>query len=205
MRSFALTTLLVASCLPTKISGSPNPTDDTAPLSAEDIAAGKDTSCYQDWLTGDAGRDIAMAYALLDERGVRIVRGNPAAGATALRTRLIVADDFDERDPRLLAALLSHELVHYCQRDAQGNDPFDQAYFASPGRWRTEVPAYSQYFRALALYCLNADDLEAAIENRVTSMRQRYWLWDLDPEQYERETAAIWHAAVVDVVPMCPG
>lgn len=194
MRNIGLIALLLVACLPSRISGSSVPTEHTFRLTEEDLEAGASTSCAQAWVTGDPAKDIATARTMLRARGVKIVERNPGTTATALEHRLLVERGFHNKPPKVQAEIYSHELVHYCQRDAQGWIPFEEAYFTSDGRWRAEVPAYAQSFRTQVLQGRARDEVRRDIGRRISSMRDGYWLWDIDPKQYKVETRRIWES-----------
>ncbi len=198
--AFVLTFLL--GCLPVQVSGASEPTEHTFMLTEADLAYVESDTCRQDWVTGSPATDLETAETMLDERGVRIKPGNPVATATALARTLRVSKDYEKRDTAGKAILLSHELVHYCQRDEQGHTAFEESYFASAGRWRAEVPAYLQSFRTMLLQCMPIPVVEAAIEKRIMTMRDTYLLWDIEPTQYETETRRIWRS-VLDVPEHC--
>lgn len=194
MRRTGFLALLLVSCLPSRISGSSVPTEHTFRLTDGDLEAGASADCAQGWVTGDPEKDVKIARAMLDARGVKIVERNPGTTATALEHRLVVERGFGKKPLAAQAEIYSHELVHYCQRDAQGWIPFEEAYFTSDGRWRTEVPAYTQSFRTELLQGRPAAQVRKNIEGRLSSMRDGYWLWDINPEQYEAETRRIWES-----------
>ena len=186
--------LLLAGCGALQISGAAAPTDDTFKLTAEDIAYVEADACAQTWVTGDASADLATAHKMLADRGVKIVPGNPIATATALARKLRVSAEFHQYSDEEQVVLLSHELVHYCHRDEQGDSAFEASYLNSAGRWRTETGAYLQGFRTMLLLCAPVANVEAAIESRLKTMRDKYLLWDIDPEQYIAETRRIWQS-----------
>ena len=47
------------------------------------------------------------------------------------------------------------------------------------------------------MQCIPLADIEAAIDERVQSMRDKYLLWDLDPGQYESVTREVWRIELV--------
>lgn len=187
-------------CFPTKISGAQAPTEHTFRLTARDvdIAVSWGQRCAQDWVTGDSTKDVETALGLLERRGVRVKVGNPVAGGTALRRTLLVSKDFETSSAASKARLLSHELVHYCERDLLGHKAFEELYAHSAGRWRIETPAHLQQFATLALQGATQPALAEAIEARLPTMRDSYWLHDIDPEQYAAETRAIWLSVIDD-------
>jgi hypothetical protein len=186
---------ILASCIPTQISGASAPTEHTFPLKAADVEAAADTSCYQAWVTGDPQADLDEGLRLLAERKVKIVEGNPIAMATALKHRLLVAPGFAKLDASKKSALLAHELVHYCQRDTMGSVAFEQSVGHSAGRWRIEVPAYAQSLISYTKQGAPAEALDAYVEETLQRLRDNYWLHDIQPGEYERETRKIWTAA----------
>ena len=195
---------LNASCLPTQISGASAPTEHTFPLSAEDIAAANDTNCHQYWVTGDAQADLDEALKQLAERKVKIVEGNPIAMATALKHRLFVSPGFAKLAVAQKAPLLAHELVHYCQRDQMGSVAFEQSVGHSKGRWRIEVPAYAQSIISHAKQGIDPQVLADYTDELLHKLRDNYWLHDIAPEDYERETLNAWDAALATVRPEDP-
>lgn len=198
MRRLALPLLLVG-CLPTQISGASAPTEHTFKLLDSDIAYIEADVCAQDWVTGNVASDLVIANEMLDDRGVEIQpRRIDGLQATALATRLKVPKDFYQRDEADQASLLTHELVHYCQRAAQGDIPFVEGYFASPGRWRTEVPAYTQTYRTMRLQGVSIPVIEEKIEARVLSLRNSSWLWDIEPTMYVEETRRLLRRALAE-------
>ena len=190
-------------CMPTQISGARAPTPYTFNLLDSDIAYAEADACAQDWVTGNVEQDHETAHALLKERGVKIRGRNFIATATALARTLWVSKGFNKRSDADQVVLLSHELVHYCQRDEQGGTAFEESYFASPGRWRAETPAYLQSYRTMLMQCVSIPVIEAKITERVKTMRNKYVLWDLDPEQYESETPQIWRSILDTPPPWC--
>jgi len=188
--------LLLISCAHVSLSGSNVPTDHTFALTAEDISAANDASCRQEWVTDDPASNVKTAVALLDKRGIRLTERDAARFTTATRYTLRLGKGFWDKPVETQAVVLSHELVHYCQRDALGNDAFELSYLTSSGRWRVEVPAYSQSIITLRVQGMSAAEAGTYIEDRLEKMRDFYWLWDIDQIQYDTETRKAWKAVV---------
>jgi hypothetical protein len=189
MRKLGL--LVLVACGPTTISGSNVPTEHTFELTEADIEAGASNECALAWIGSDSEVNRKKALDILAERRIRIWERNPSGFITSFPKRLWLTPDFSDKAVALQAAILSHELVHYCQRDKLGAD-FEADYLHSAGRWRLEVPAYAQQFRTYVAQGMTADDVAVEISLQVESLRTRYLLWDIDPEQYETETRRIW-------------
>lgn len=205
MRPQALLPLLfafLASCIPLAISGSTVPTEHTFQLTAHDIAAAESTDCAQAWVTGDVHTDLAAAKAKLKKLGIRVKVGNRTGFHMALRRKLWLQPGFFEMSKPEQVVFFSHELGHYCQRGEMGDTAFEKATLHSAGRYRAETPMYAQGFRTMLIYCVPPEKVEAAIEDRLVRFRDSYWLWDIDPEQYETETRRIWRREL-DAAPPC--
>lgn len=184
--------LLVSGCIPTSFSGSKVPTEITHRLDATALAEANTDDCSQEWVTGDAVADIETAKNILELAGVRIVEGNPSWAGTALKRKLLVRPGVLDQDPRVVATLLAHELVHYCDRERLGDAVFEQRYALSDWRWAFEVRAYRQSVRSLKAY---GGELGTWITQRVESMPTAYWLHDIDPEEFARETRSALESA----------
>jgi hypothetical protein len=137
-----------------------------------------------------------MALSLLEERGIKITEREAAKFTTAGRYTLRLGSGFWEKPTEVQAMILSHELVHYCQRDALGDREFELAYAHSAGRWRVEVPAYSQSIRTMSAQAAGEQAVENYVDDKLMSMRDFYWLWDIDQVQYFQETRRAWEAAI---------
>lgn len=184
------------SCLPKQISGANAPTEHQFRLTDSDIAASESTECLQTWLTGDADTDLATAHARLKEYGVKIKEGNPSGFTTAFRKTLWAKEGFSKKPAEEQVYTLSHELVHYCQRSRMGDNAFDEEVLHSSGRFRLETPAYLQTFRTYKVYCASSKTIESRIADRQKAFRDKYWLWDIDSEQYSQTTGRIWRTAL---------
>lgn len=188
--------LILAACIPVKLSGSSVPTDHTFRLTPEDIAAAHDTACVQDWIGPDPGPNRAEALKRLEARGVKISERKVLASTTAYATVLRVGHGFWEKPLEEQAAVLSHELVHYCQRDVLGDVAFVELWGHSAGRWSLEVPAHTQGIRTYKAQGWTDEQVGAYIEWKIGKMRNFYWLWDIDPGQYEEETRRAWEVVL---------
>jgi hypothetical protein len=188
-----LSPLILAACVPLSFSGSNVPTDHTFTLTNEDIAAAESDECAVEWITDDAGLNRDQALSLLDDLGVRIVEREVAKFTTATPRRLFVGKGFSERPIPSQATTLTHELVHYCQMDAS-NAIFVKSYAHSAGRWRIEVPAFSQSIRTMIRQGESDELVSDYIDAKLVSMRDFYFLWDIDQAQYEMETRRIWES-----------
>lgn len=186
-----LTPLLLAACIPLSFSGSNVPTAHTFSLTAEDIAAAESDECAVGWITDDAGSNRDQALSMLDDLGVRIVEREVAQFTTATPRRLYVGNGFSERPIPSQSTTLTHELVHYCQMDAS-SAIFVASYAHSAGRWRIEVPSFSQSIRTMIRQGASDANVATFIDGKLVSMRDFYWLHDIDPAQYEMETRRIW-------------
>lgn len=199
MKHLPLLTLVgVLGCAPLQISGASEPTEHTFKLLDTDIAYAEDGSCTQTWVTGDVAADLEAALGILADRRVRIVEGNPIATATALEHKLLVSKKYVAYPDAAKVRVLSHELVHYCHRDKEGDRQFEASYFHSAGRWRTETAADKQLFRTMTIQCIPLPEVEEAMETRLVRMRDFYLLWDIDSEQYDTETRRIWRTVLVE-------
>lgn len=186
--------LLLAACGPTTFSGSNVPTEHTFLLTDADIQTASSNECALAWIGSDPDANRKKALEILKERGIRVSEKSPTRFITALPKHLLLTPGFSEKPVDLQAALFSHELVHYCQREKLGPD-FDAGYRHSAGRWRIEVPGYAQQFRTYVAQGMAPDAVSKEISSRLVSMRKTYMLWDIDPEQYETETMRVWALA----------
>lgn len=188
-----LAPIVLAGCIPITFSGSNVPTDHTFKLTDEDIAAATSETCAQDWIGDDPQANLDTAMAELEDRGVKIAERKAKGFSAALPGRLFVGHGFGTKPVAWQVEILSHELVHYCQRDALGIG-FERAYAHSAGRWRLEVPAWSQSIRTMAAQGANDAELMVWIDEKLISMRDSYFLHDIDPGQYEIVTRRIWES-----------
>jgi hypothetical protein len=191
-----LISCLLCSCIPIAISGSNVPTEHTFQLTEKDIAAASSEECVQEWVTDDPVANHGMALALLEERGVKVTERSAIRFVTAFERRLRLGDGFWDKPTSIQAEILSHELVHYCQRDQLGDRAFELAYAHSAGRWRIEVPAFAQNVRTMREQGVSHDELQMYIDSRIVSLRNFYLLWDIAPDQYEKETRPILESAM---------
>jgi hypothetical protein len=198
MRPFLVSLIALAGCFPVHISGSNVPTDNTVQLTEADIAAaeGYIESCKVDLVSDDAQEVVDQALAELEDRGVDVVERNHLKFTTAFRGRLEVEKGFWNTTVERQAMILTHELVHYCQRDQIGNRAFIEAYENSPGRWVIEVPGEAQFIRTGIAVGYEGWSAEKYIDDRLPRMRDFYWLHDLEPVQYSRETRRIWESVL---------
>ncbi len=178
--------------------GAKSPTDKTYLLSADTITVAANDDCRQDWVSGNPTVDLLTAKRILQEKKIDVVEGNPKAAATSLADDpsvklglLVVREGFWEESEAYQTEYLSHELVHYCDLERLGAD-YEITWATSNGRWAMETRAYAQSFRTKAAQGVSKMDLREAIDQRLESMRNFYWLWDIDPEQYMTETKDIW-------------
>jgi hypothetical protein len=192
MRKAAVLSVLLAACGPVKVSGSSAPTEHTFRLTNADLESAADPSCYQDWVGHDPEANVAEALERLHAIGVEIVERKALNFVTAFRHELRVGKRFWENPADEQAMILTHELVHYCDRERLGDASFERAYLHSSGRWRIETPAYAQEWRTAIAQGETPEMISERIAVRLLSMRNFYWLWDIDPEQYETETRRIW-------------
>jgi len=187
---------ILVGCIPSVLLGARSPGADTHKLSDFDVEYANAVDCAQGWVTGNAEYDEKEALAMLGRLGIRVQEvdlsglgvGRPAA--TALRKRLLISDGFWDKRAESRVAILSHELVHYCQRRQLGNNVFDANILQSSGRWRVEIPAYKQTFVTRMLQCYPEEEVEKGIYRRIKTMRDTYWLHDIDAVQYEKESLA---------------
>ena len=178
--------------------GSKVPTDNTYRLSYEDIGFASDTGCAQEWVSGNPTVDLLSAKKILKDKKIEVVEGNVLATGTALadssnvKTGLLVVEKgFWEESKHFQVEYLSHELVHYCDLEKLGAD-YEISFGFSNKRWALETRAYAQNFRTKKAQGVPMSKRREAIQERLVSMRDRYWLWDIDPDQYLDETETIW-------------
>ena len=190
LRVLALALACFTGCgTPLSFSGASVPTPHTFNLTADDLAEAEDESCAQTWFTGDAEADIERVDEILTMEGLKIVHWNPTGSAgTSGRQSIYVDKSYKDKSAADQALLMSHELVHACDRKRLGDATFEQRYFHSAGRWVFEVRAYAQTVRSLVAQGASAKRVAAYIDDRIVSLRQGYWLHDIDPSQYEQET-----------------
>ncbi len=171
-----------------RISGSPVPTEDTHRLPRDVLAQAERYAkdCAQAWVIEDVEHNVETALMLLRDRGIELREGNPTGMNTALRDVLWLRPGFYADPPGARAVTLSHELVHYCQRDDLGG-AFERMYLQSDYRWAIEVSAYTQTIRTRKAQGGTADT-----DRMLRDLRDRYWLWDIDPTQLERESLRLW-------------
>jgi hypothetical protein len=175
-------------------SGSNVPTEHTFRLTEADVEAAADVSCAQEWVASEPGENRDEALRLLKERDIPVIERPGVRFTTALRGQLRVGRGFSEKPVSLQAVILTHELEHYCRRDKIGDNAFDKGYAHSAGRWRVETPAYGQSIATLVAQGANEEAVAQYIDEQLVSMRDFYFLHDIDPEQYEEETRKIWEA-----------
>lgn len=190
-RLVALFPVLLCACVqPLSISGAAEPTPYTFELLESDITEAQDGACEQEWFTGEAEADLAEVDRILKAEGIGIVHRNPGGkAARSGRLAIYVDKEYRGKSPEAKALLMSHELVHQCDRVRLGDQRFEERYFHSAGRWVLEVRGYSQTVRSMVKQ--GRKDIERYIEKRVRELRDGYWLHDIDPKQYEAETRRI--------------
>jgi|GEM_PF-4111943 len=186
----------LASCTPLAFSGASEPTEHTFELTAEDLAEAADPACEPGWVSDDPEATVQAAFDRLALKSIRVVYRNPIAGGTAGQSALYLRNDFDERSPESQAALLVHELVHYCDRERLGDARFERRYAHSAGRWVLETRADVQQIQQFKRMGASEKFLRAWAEDQIADMRDTYLLWDIDPQQFERETPRIILGAV---------
>jgi hypothetical protein len=191
MRKVTALPFILAACLPLSFSGSNVPTDRTFQLAPEDIGAAGSDECAIDWITDDPTFNRDHALALLDDLGVKVVERKAGKFTTAMPRRLYVGAEFWGKSYAVQSVILTHELVHYCQRSDMGAG-FERTYMHSAGRWSLEVPAFAQSIRTMIRQGASLRDVSNYIEAKLVSMRDFYWLHDIDPIQYDRETRRVW-------------
>lgn len=191
--AFIILLVILLGCVPLQFSGSNEPTDQTHPLSDSAIAYAESEKCMHA-LSGDPAADMADTLAYFKDRGVVVHQLETKAWryATALRGRVLVPVDWPERNTAQKARTLAHERVHYCERDDYRGNDFDRAYALSDNRFKFEAVAYRMSVRAAKLYGASHGELCRYIEGRQAALRDVYWLHDLEPEQFNRETRRIW-------------
>jgi hypothetical protein len=176
----------LAGCGSIHLSGASAPTEHTYRLTPADVALGASRACWPRW-TGDPARDLDAGLAELRRLGVRVVEvPSLPVGATALRRRMLVPRGWTRWSVARRAGLLVHERVHYCRRARLGGWGFERRYLHSAGRWAEEVQAYAAgaaWGAAAGVYT------DIAATSRL--MRDLYWLHDLEPGQFARETRGI--------------
>jgi len=194
MRKLAALSVFLGACIPLSFSGSNVPTPHTFMLTEADVAAAADVSCVQGWVTSDPQANRNEALRRLKALDIPVIERPGVRFTTALRGQLRVGRGFSEKPVWDQAVILTHELYHYCQRGKLGDNAFDKSYAHSAGRWGIETPAYGQSIATLVAQGANEDAIGAYIEDRLVSMRDFYWLHDIDPQQYEEETRKVWES-----------
>lgn len=172
-------------------SGASEPTPYTFHLLESDWEEAAALDCEQTWFTGDPEADVQKGLQLLKERKVKITYRNPVAGGTVTPRRIFLTEDFKDGDPKWQARLLRHELTHYCDIDRVNFETFYARYTHSAGRHVFELRAYVQSIRAEKDMGHSEKRLRAYAEEIIAEMRDTYFTWDIDPEEYERETRRI--------------
>lgn len=194
MRRVAALPILTALALPScglQFSGASAPTEHTFKLTTSDLEEAAALDCDQAWASGDATSDVRVGLQILAERKVKVVKKNPFAGGTALAYRLYVTPEWDDRPENWKATLLRHELTHYCDRDRLGDTQFEIRYAHSAGRWVLETRAYAQSVREWSALGASEPQLRGYVDEKVGELRDQYFLWDIDPAQFEAETTRI--------------
>lgn len=189
-RTALLLSLVLPACASLHI-GAAKPTDNTYRLTASEVARASSDDCKQDWVTGDTAVDMLTFRSILKAEKIEVVEGNPAAGATAFPGLLIVRKGLWNEDPDYVVALGSHELVHYCDLDHL-KDNYEVSWATSNGRAVMEIRAYAQTFRTYAKQGMSEETLRKAIEDKITKLRDKYRLWDIDPKQFEGLCRSVW-------------
>jgi hypothetical protein len=188
--------LLLVGCAPLHFSGASFPIEHTVGLTEMDISAARSTTCLQAWIGPDPGPNRAEALKRLEARGVRISERRVLPWTTAFAGELRVGAGFWEKPLAEQSTILSHELVHYCQRDRLGNAVFVETWENSPGRWALKMPAHVQTILTMKAQGTSEPALEAYIDKRIMTMRDFYLLWDLDQKQYLTVTREIWEESL---------
>ena len=152
----------------------------------------EDESCMQDWVSGKPDADIIEALTQLEERGVDVREGNQKGFAIAMQNVLLVPERFWEQADDYQAQILSHELVHYCQRDEWGAGRLEMLALTATGRLMIETPGYRQAFRTMHKQGYLDHSIEGQIERRVPEMRKDHWLTAIDNDEMSAEVMRIW-------------
>jgi len=189
--------VFLAACNPLAFSGASEPTEHTFELTEADLAEAADTACEPGWATEDPEATVQAAFDRLALKSIRVVMRNPIAGGTAGQSTLYLRNDFDERSPESQAAVMVHEVgAHSCDRERLGDARFERRYKHSAGRWVLETRADVLQIRQFQRMGASEKFLRQWTEDQVGDMRDTYLLWDIDPEQFERETPRIILGAV---------
>lgn len=112
---------------------------------------------------------------------------------TALPGRILLEEDWEDRDDALKAATIGHELRHHRQMGRLGFRKFGAFYVVPEGRWGLETAGYAQTF--IILDHLHIAGLSRQIEDAAHHMRDAYELGAM-PECTVDTTIAIWREAV---------
>lgn len=200
MQRLAIGSLVLCSCAILKFEGHAKPTDDTVRLTPEQIEmAGRQDCGFEIFLfDGDPQGEVDRALAWLEANDIAVVKRNPFAGGTALQRRLYVTPKFDAGDIEWKASLMAHEVCgHYWDRHVDGDIEFEDNYAGEPMRWVYETRGYVYSVKQRKANGMSEPKLRTYIDGLVfgsekeQSMRDEYWLWGIDPEQYETETQRI--------------
>lgn len=93
---------------------------------------------------------------------------------------LWVTHGFFEKDDRIKAAILAHELVHYRQRDTFGPSKFEFRYIMSAQfRVAMEIPAYAEEVAAISAMGASNDYIDKWIDD-VPAKIKTYFVGALD-------------------------
>lgn len=193
MKRLPLLLLSLTSCASLHL-GAAAPTNRTYRLSEADVARSQADDCRQEWVSGNPTVDIISAKRILEDLNVEIREGNPGGVQAAFPGLLWVKTGFWKESENFQAAILSHELVHYCDLERL-KDNYELSWLTSNGRFVMETRAYAQLYRTYALQGMHKKKLRVLIDNRVESeesMRNKYRLWDIEPAQYESLTRPLW-------------
>jgi len=176
------------------INGSNVPTEHTSQLAPKDISQAEEfiVKCALDWIGPEPEQNKVRALEELEDYGIKIIARNPFRFATAFRRRLLVGKDFYSKPTWEQVELLTHEIIHYCERDILGDKEFEKMYGESAGRWSLEIPAQAQVINTGIAHGASAEQADKWIESELPHTQKYYWLYNIDPKQYEEETKRIW-------------
>jgi len=114
-------------------------------------------------------------------RDIEIKERRSAANMIISRNkRLWVTRGFFDKDDRIKAAILAHELVHYRQRDTFGPSKFEFRYIMSAQfRVAMEIPAYAEEIAAISAMGASDDFIDKWIDE-VPYRIKKYFIGALD-------------------------
>ena len=143
-------------------------------------------------MTGNDGADLAEAERRVDARGLRVIEQNPTEFVTSFPFVMLAPPGFSKRKDDSKVRTYSHEFVHYCELDAMGFQVYLETFMTSDGRVRMETPAWGQTLITHSLQGATFSDGD--LSNLAATVRDKYWLWDIDPAQYEAQIPKIWRS-----------